>query len=105
MRTLKLRHILNSERSPRSRAGAGGTSRASQVIEAEVLDISPRLCRLRIERNGFFLDRRDVLIQFGGTEVVARVIWTNTSENWIDVGLLLPASTETAVFVPELDES
>ena len=61
-----------------------------QMIEAEVLDISPRFCRLRIARDRFYFDPREVRIQFAWTEVVARVIWTNTSDDWIELGLLLP---------------
>lgn len=98
MSTLKIGvHLLPTERENGSgkdrddRVGITLDSRAARMIEAELLDISPRFCRLRIARHQFYYDPQEVRIQFAWTEVVARVIWTNTSDDFIELGLLLPS--------------
>lgn len=92
MSTLKIGvHVLPiDKKSENETVGVVLDSSSSQMVEAELLDISPRLCRLRIPRARFFFDPREVRIQFAWTEVVARVIWTNTSDDYIELGLLLP---------------
>ena len=64
----------------------------AMMIEAELLDISPRLCRLRIARDRFFVDPQETRIQFAWTPIVARVIWTNTSDDFIELGLVMPSA-------------
>lgn len=92
MRTLKVGvQVLPVNKSGNDTVALVLDRRASPPIEAEVLDISPRFCRLRIVRNGCFIDRGDVRIRFARTDVVARVVWTNTSEESIELGLMLPA--------------
>jgi hypothetical protein len=69
----------------------------AQSVEAELLDIGPRFCRLRIPRDLYCFDPADVGVQFAWTDLVARIIWTNTTEEHVELGLLLP----TADDVPE----
>jgi len=86
-------HVLPLEASrDEEKVGIVLDSRTSRMMEAELIDISPRFCRLRIARDRFYFDPREVRIQFAWTEVVARVIWTNTSNDFIEFGLLLPDS-------------
>lgn len=61
-----------------------------QSVQAELLDIGPRFCRLRIPRDRYHFDPADVGVQFAWTDVVARIIWTNTSDEYVELGLLLP---------------
>ena len=67
----------------------------AKMVEAELLDISPRFCRLRIARDRFYADPQEVRIQFAWSEKVARVIWTNTSDDFIELGLLMPGADGT----------
>jgi hypothetical protein len=60
------------------------------AVDAELLDIGPRFCRLRIPRNRYHIDPADFGVQFAWSDMVARVIWTNTTEEAIELGLLLP---------------
>ncbi len=60
------------------------------TVEAELIDINPHFCRLRIARDRFSFDPADVRVQFAWTEVVARIIWTNTQDNFVELGLLMP---------------
>ena len=99
MNTLKIGvHLLPFETDSELRRG--GEERVSvildsgraRMIEAELLDISPRFCRLRIRRDQFHMEAHEVRIQFAWTEIVTRVIWTNTSDDCIELGLLMPGA-------------
>ena len=61
-----------------------------QNVQAELLDIGPRFCRLRIPRDRYRFDPADVGVQFAWTDMVARIIWTNTTDEYVELGLLLP---------------
>jgi len=61
-----------------------------QMIEAEMIDINPRFCRLRIDRSLFTFEPAEVRIRFAWTDVIAHIIWTNTGDNYVEVGLLMP---------------
>lgn len=102
MSTLKIGiHLLPVETGNEPRTGCEETvgvildSNNAKMIEAELLDISPRLCRLRIARDQFHAGPHEVRIQFAWTEIVARVIWTNTSDDFIEFGLLMPSTNGT----------
>jgi hypothetical protein len=56
---------------------------------AELLDMSPHGCRVRIIRNEIEFNVREVRIRFADTQISARVMWTMTSDKYVDIGLLL----------------
>jgi hypothetical protein len=88
--------------------GAERTNAKPRIIEAELLDISARFCRLRIARERFCFDTGEVAIQFAWTDVVARIIWSNTSVDSVEFGLMMPmdASEESSVApIPEQEVS
>ena len=102
MSTLKIGvHLLPLETGNAPRSGCEETvgvildSSDAMMIEAELLDISPRLCRLRIARDRFCVDPQETRIQFAWTPIVARVIWTNTSDDFIELGLVMPSADGT----------
>ena len=63
-------------------------------IEAELLDITARLCRLRIQRAHCRFDPSDYGIRFAWTDLIARVIWTNTTDDYVELGLLMPGDED-----------
>jgi hypothetical protein len=63
-------------------------------LDAELLDIGPRFCRLRIARDRYHFDSAEVGIQFAWSDLVARIIWTNTTDEHVELGLLLPDMDE-----------
>ena len=71
--------------------------RNTRILQAELLDIGPRFCRLRIPRDRYHFDPADVGVQFTWTDVVAHIIWTNTTDEYVELGLLLPGEDD----VPE----
>lgn len=71
--------------------------RELQSVQAELLDIGPRFCRLRIPRDRYHFDPADVGVQFAWTDIIARIIWTNTTDEYVEMGLLLPSADD----VPE----
>ena len=61
----------------------------SGFVQAELLDMSPHGCRIRIVRNDVDFNVREVRIRFAKTQISARVMWTMTSDKYVDIGLLL----------------
>jgi len=96
MNTLKIgvhlieARIVRRSGDSKNRNGVVLDSHESPVVDAELLDITPRFCRLRISRDKFPFDPAEVRIQFAWTDVVAPVIWTVTAEDSVELGLVLP---------------
>ena len=63
-------------------------------VDAELLDIGPRFCRLRIARDRYYFDAAEVGVKFGWSDLMARVIWTNTTDEYVEMGLLLPGDED-----------
>ncbi|MGH9523460.1 MAG: hypothetical protein ACRD3E_13110 [Terriglobales bacterium] len=103
MSTLKIGiHLVSVKATKKSPNGSTRNVRVingqnAQNLQAELLDIGPRFCRLRIPRDRYHFDPADVGIQFTWTDVVARIIWTNTTDEHVELGLLLPSEDD----VPE----
>jgi len=57
------------------------------VIEAEVMDISPHGCRIRVRKGLIDFKPQQVCIQFAWTEMTGRVVWTNTTEEFMEMGI------------------
>lgn len=64
------------------------------IVEAELLDIDARFCRLRLPRAGHRFDPVEFGIRFAWTDLIARVIWTNTTDDYVEMGLLLPSDDD-----------
>lgn len=100
MSTLKIGiHLVTVKtvRKPRSVAANAAVLEPNKSIQAELLDIGPRFCRLRIPRDRYHFDPADVGVQFTWTDLVARIIWTNTTDEYVELGLLLPNSDDDDV--------
>ena len=61
----------------------------SGFAQAELLDMSPHGCRIRTVRNNVDFDVQEVRIRFANTQISARVMWTMTSDEYVDFGLLM----------------
>jgi hypothetical protein len=64
-------------------------SQCPDFAEAELLEMSPHGCRIRIPRNGGQFNPREIRIRFAGTQIAAQVMWTMTSDEHVDIGLLM----------------
>ena len=64
-------------------------SQCSDVTQAELLEMSQHGCRIRVARDGVQFNPREIRIRFAGTQILTRVMWTMTSEEYVDIGLLV----------------
>ena len=66
--------------------GAGRTP----LIEGELVSMTPTGCRVRIRREALAFDPQQIRIQSAWAEIVGRVVWTETTEEYVEMGVSIP---------------